>query len=162
MCVHCKCKCQHKFISKLFCWDLSHSALLQIKNDQWWCMCACARTNKHAWGPVVQRGGEVAPSDFYCYSSFYSSQMATQSPVHHTLPPLFSLSPSYSRSLPSLSTFPSFPFFPPLFHLSFCPLVTLNAVFLLLFRFTSPVFHNPFHYCSLSFLCSWLYAIICR
>lgn len=65
VCVHaclqeCKCKCQHKFISKLFCWDLSHSALLQIKNDQWWCMCArahkqtCMRT-----GCAKRRGGSA-------------------------------------------------------------------------------------------------------
>lgn len=96
------------------------------------------------WGGSVVwgRGGEVAPSDFYCYSSFYSSQMATQSPVHHTEPPLFSLSLSYSRfpssSLPFSASSPSFVILSP-WCLYFFPLSLLVfPLFPSFFSFSTP------------------------
>lgn len=90
--------------------------------------CVLVRVHLRARGVSVEerdkergRGGEVAPSDFYCCSSFYSSQMPNQSPVHYTLPLLFSF--PFLLSLPSpLFLLPSFPFAAS--HLSFVMLST--------------------------------------
>ena len=101
-----KCECRLKFIFQ------ASSERFDTKQKDDKSVCVLVWGGSVVWG----RGGEVAPSDFYCYSSFYSSQMATQSPVHHTEPPLFSLSlfPPLAFLLPLVLSLL------PLFHLSSC------------------------------------------